>query len=257
MPKSTIDKDTVSFLNAKVDLYNSQSFIKDDPISIPHRFSNPRDIEIVGLWTALLSWGQRKTIINKANELCQLMDNDPHAFIVGHKASDRKAFNQFKHRTFQPEDCYCFLEFFQSLYQKYESLEEAFYHEDGVEQGLVQFRNEFDAYLNGPSRTQKHISTPTKKSACKRLNMFLRWMVRKDNLGVDFGIWDTIQSKDLFIPLDVHVGRVARELNLLKRKQNDWLAVSELTNALRRLDPNDPVKYDYALFGIGVAEGGV
>jgi len=252
--KLSISDELVDLLNEKYDLYNQTQFIDSDPISIPHQYSDPRDIEITALWTSLFAWGQRKTIINKAEALFELMDHAPYQFIVQHKAKDRARFRNFKHRTFNNVDCYCFLEFFQQLYKKHTSLEPIFAKGDDVKDGLINFRNQFDQFTKGPVRTQKHISTPLKKSACKRLNMFLRWMVRQDDRGVDFGLWKTISPSKLYIPLDVHVAKVARHYKLLERKQNDWQSVSELTNVLRQVDPSDPIKYDYALFGMGVLE---
>lgn len=246
-------------LDRLVELHNQKAFIKNDPISVPHRFTKLQDIEIIGFWVAMLAWGQRKTIINKANELIQLMDGRPHDFILNHKETDRKAFLAFKHRTFQATDTLYFLEFLQQYYQKNESLEQAFLPKgielaDTVEPALIHFHNLFFSLSDAPQRTKKHIATPVRKSTCKRLNMFLRWMVRKDSNGVDFGLWQRLRTDQLLIPLDVHVDRVARALGLLKRKQTDWLAVLELTAQLKSFDANDPVKYDFALFGKGVLE---
>ncbi len=238
-----------------VDKYNTPHFIEKDPISIPHQFSRKQDIEIIGFWTAMLSWGQRKTIINKSNELIQLMDSSPYDFIQNHVVKDRRRFFDFKHRTFQTTDTLYFLEFFQQYYRTHDTLEDAFlthYNQNSIEASLNGFHETFFGLPYHPKRTEKHVSCPSKKSSCKRLNMFLRWMVRKDQKGVDFGIWKNIQMCDLMIPLDIHVGKVARSLGLLKRKQNDWKATLELTNNLRKFDRIDPVKYDYALFSIGL-----
>jgi len=237
--------------------YNIVGFIKDDPISIPHSFSKKEDIEISAFWTAIFSWGQRKTIINKATELFSLMDNAPHDFILNHSEKDRKQFSEFKHRTFQYTDTLYFLDFLQKHYTKHDSLEEAFLKFDGnfeSKRSFTEFEKYFFSLEHAPSRTRKHIASPARKSSCKKLNMFLRWMVRKDDKGVDFGLWERLKMKDLMIPLDVHVGRVARKLNILERKQDDWKAVEELTTKLRNFDPNDPVKYDYALFGMSLDE---
>jgi len=247
------------FLNESVDKYNQPSFIKDDPISIPHRFSKLQDIEIMGFWVAMLAWGQRKTIINKANELVNLMDGAPHDFIVNHKETDRKRFLDFKHRTFQATDTLYFLEFFQQFYTQNTSLESAFSTVtnnvgNNVENSLKSFHDTFFALPDAPQRTRKHVATPARKSTCKRLNMFLRWMVRDDDKGVDFGLWKTISPSQLLIPLDVHVDRVARHYGMVERKQKDWRTVVELTETLKQLDPNDPVKYDFALFGLGVLQ---
>jgi len=248
-----------AFLDEKVDLYNRSQFIEDDPIQIPHRFNKLQDVEIMGFWTAILAWGQRKTIINKANELVALMDGTPHDFIVHHSESDRKRFLNFKHRTFQVTDTLYFLEFLQYFYQKNNSLEAAFTKfmnddDETVERALIGFHDLFFSLDVAPTRTRKHIATPARKSSCKRLNMFLRWMVRDDDKGVDFGVWKHIKPAQLLMPLDVHVERVGRQLGLLKRKQRDWRAVLELTQALKEFAPEDPVKYDFALFGMGVME---
>ncbi len=245
-----------AFLDERVDKYNSLSFIEKDPISIPHRFSKQQDIEISGFWIAMLSWGLRKTIINKGNELIELMDNAPHDFIINHKEKDRKAFLHFKHRTFNDIDTLYFLEFLQHHYSKHDSLEDSFLLSDKYEakSSLTNFHEYFFSLETAPKRTRKHVASPAKKSTAKRLNMFLRWMVRNNSTGVDFGIWKRIPTSELMIPLDVHVDKVARHLGLLKRKQTDWQSVEELTNRLKEFDPDDPVKYDFALFGIGILE---
>ncbi|NNF01465.1 MAG: TIGR02757 family protein [Bacteroidia bacterium] len=233
--------------------YNSMDFVELDPISIPHRFSLKQDIEIMGFWSAMLSWGQRKTIINKCNELVELMDGHPYDFMVSHNESDIKRFENFKHRTFNYIDCKYFLRFFKWYYTKNDSLEDAFLvkgiSNEPVEEGLIQFHNLFFSLEGAPQRTKKHVSTPERNSTCKRLNMFLRWMVRSDG-EVDFGIWNQISPADLYCPLDVHIDRIARRFQLINRKQSDWKTVLELTKNLRKLDPADPVKYDIALFGM-------
>jgi len=243
------------YLDVKVDQYNQPFFIDNDPISIPHRFSKKQDIEIAGFFAAIFSWGNRTTIINKSKELMSLMDNDPHQFVLNHSSTDLKKLKAFKHRTFNAEDLYYFIEFFHQHYSKYDSLEKAFFPsaEHDVEKGLNYFKKSFFLYEH-LKRTEKHVSSPLQKSTCKRLNMFLRWMVRNDKRGVDFGIWKNIKPSQLICPIDVHVSRVARNVGLLQRKQNDWLAAVELTDALRKLDQKDPVKYDFALFGVGVME---
>jgi len=254
--KAKLDK-LKPFLEEKVETYNRVTFIENDPISIPHNYTLAQDIEITAFWTAMLSWGQRKTIISKSKELFDLMDGAPFQFIKDHQEQDRKRFLNFKHRTFQPDDTLYFLEFLQHFYLQHNSLEEAFCPEGvdiSVKDRLQYFHNKFFSLASALPRTKKHVSTPERKSSCKRLNMFLRWMVRKDKNGVDFGLWDKIKASDLMIPLDVHVYRVAQALGMLKRDKKDWLSVEELTNNLRLLDPNDPVKYDYALFSIGVLE---
>jgi uncharacterized protein (TIGR02757 family) len=275
-------------LDEYVERFNRPDFIADDPISIPRRFSKPQDIEITAFWTAILAWGQRKTIINSANRLFEYMDNAPHDFIKNHQETDRKRFENFKHRTFQPTDALYFLEFLQQFYQKNDSLETAFARHlmnDGsdieniynvenstkaafsydiynvssktppsVSVALVGFHKDFFDLPDVPHRTRKHVATPLSKSTCKRLCMFLRWMVRQDDKGVDFGIWHNIKPSQLLMPLDVHVERHARRLGLLTRPQTDWQTVLELTDNLRQFDPADPVKYDFALFGMGIAE---
>lgn len=247
--------DLKKYLDALVSKYNTSSFIETDPISIPKKFKEKQDIEITGFWTAILSWGRRSTIIAKADELIKYMENSPYDFIKNHSEQDRKPFLQFRHRTFQPDDTVFFLHFLQEFYNRYDSLEEAFMIDDesrGIEAGLIHFHKLFASDPWRPQRTLKHISTPEKNSACKRLNMFLRWMVRKDKKGVDFGLWKKFSSSELMVPLDIHVGRVARKLGLLERKNDDWLAVKELTQRLSDFDASDPVKYDYALFSLGL-----
>jgi len=250
-------KNLKSFLDKKVVQFNQPDFIANDPIQIPHQFSKLQDIEITAFWAAMLAWGQRKTIINKCKELIELMDGAPYDFMLNHQEKDRKRFLDFKHRTFQATDTLYFLEFFQIFYQKNNSLEKAFSkhlqpNDPHIGKAIAGFHEDFFSLPNAPKRTRKHIATPIRKSSCKRMNMFLRWMVRRDDCGVDFGLWTTIQPSQLLMPLDVHVDKVARKLNLLHRKQTDWLTVLELTEAMRQLDPTDPVKYDFALFGMGV-----
>ncbi len=246
-----------AFLELHYHKYNQPAFIESDPIVVPHQFSKLQDIEIAGFWTAMLSWGQRKTIISKSFQLMQLMDDSPHDFILNHRGKDRAAFRDFVHRTFQYTDTLYFLQFLQNYYRSNESLEDAFFvddQQDPVGKGLIRFHELFFSLPDAPSRTRKHVSTPARKSSCKRLNMFLRWMVRKDDHGVDLGLWRRIRQENLYIPLDLHVDNVARRLGLLTRKQTDWQAVCELTENLRTLDPKDPVKYDFSLFGIGILE---
>lgn len=246
-----------AFLDAAVARYNRPHFIPDDPISVPHRFSALQDREIIGFWVAMLAWGNRKTIIQSANTLCALMDHAPYDFMRNHQEQDRAGFLNFKHRTFQTIDTLYFLEFFQQYYRQHLSLETAFSRhlsagDETVESALIGFHRDFFDHPYAPDRTRKHVATPERGSTCKRMNMFLRWMVRNDPHGVDFGIWSQIRPDQLLIPLDVHVERIARQLGLLERPQVDWRAVLELTAQLRLLDPNDPVKYDFALFGLGV-----
>lgn len=251
------------FLDSKVAEFNNSSFIKDDPVCIPHLFSKKEDIEIAGFFAAIFAWGNRKTIINKSKLLLQLMDNAPHDFCLHHSNNDLKKLVGFCHRTFNDTDLLYFISFFKSHYSKYGSLEEAFFNQKIlevpgdltlVERSLNHFNSYFFLPDEAPSRTKKHIASPQKNSSCKRLNLFLRWMVRKDDKGVDFGLWEKISSSQLICPVDVHVARVARHFNLLKRTPVDWQAAIELTQQLRKFDKNDPVKYDFALFGLGVLE---
>jgi uncharacterized protein (TIGR02757 family) len=282
--------DLKSFLDFKYDQYNRSDFIENDPICIPHLFSKKQDIEIMGFWASILAWGQRKTIINKCKELIQLMDGAPYDFILNHEETDLKRFANFKHRTFNLTDTLYFIEFFRQHYLKSDTLETAFntyksniirqeFIEEGkyssgliesasspcylrdlknnqpeiiTETALNSFRTYFFSLPDYPARTKKHISSPSQKSTCKRLNMFLRWMVRKDDRGVDFGLWTSIKPSDLICPTDLHVERVARKLKLITRKQVDWQTATELTENLRQFDPLDPVKYDFALFGLGI-----
>ncbi|GAB3694885.1 TIGR02757 family protein [Spirosoma flavus] len=244
------------FLDAKADQYNRPSFIERDPISIPHRFSRKQDIEIMGFWAAVLAWGQRPVILRKTSELVDLMDGTPYDFIRHHEESDLKRFLAFKHRTFNATDALYFLHFFRHYYQEHESLEDAFLPDttsDTVEASLITFHDRFCGLTDFfPERTRKHIATPARNATCKRLLMFLRWMVRSDDRGVDFGLWTRLKPSQLVIPIDVHVNRVSRQLGLLTRPQTDWKAAIELTKTLRQFDSADPVRYDFALFGLGV-----
>jgi uncharacterized protein (TIGR02757 family) len=247
-----------SFLDEKVLLYNQPGFIEHDPVSIPHLFKKKQDIEIAGLFAATLAWGQRITIINNCKKLMKWMDDDPHQFIVHHSENDLKPFLEFRHRTFNGIDALYFIEFLNWFYSHYQSLEEAFVvsiQDETIERGLINFRNLFFSLPDYPPRTKKHVATPERKSACKRLNMYLRWMVRTDKKGVDFGIWKKIRPAQLVCPCDIHVERIARKLNLITRKQMDWQSALELTANLRKLDPTDPVRYDFALFGLGLENG--
>jgi uncharacterized protein (TIGR02757 family) len=247
--------DLKTFLDEKVEQYNVPGFIELDPVSIPHLFSKKQDIEIAGLFSATLAWGQRKTIINNCTSLMDLMDRAPHQFVTGHSESDLRRFEGFCHRTFNTTDLLYFIHFLSWYYRGHDSLEWAFTRGRlgiGAEEGLMGF-HELVFSLDGfPPRTKKHVSTPARKSACKRLNMFLRWMVRSDKRGVDFGLWKQMSPSALVCPCDVHVERVARKLKLIRRKQFDWLAAVELTENLKAFDPHDPVKYDFALFGLGL-----
>ena len=275
------------FLDSKVNQYNQKAFITHDPVCIPHLFSKKQDIEMMGFWSAMLAWGQRITIINKCKGLIALMDGAPHDFVMNHQETDLKRMLNFKHRTFNATDTLYFIHFFRHHYSNFDSLEDAFlpfkkdetFREDfkegfsqstvnvksnvclspmlsdqNIEGNLNYFRSYFFSLPDFPRRTIKHVSSPSQKSTCKRLNMFLRWMVRKDNCGVDFGIWNRIQPHQLIVPCDLHVDRVARKLGLISRKQTDWQTALELTERLKEFDRNDPVKYDFALFGLGIEE---
>jgi len=243
------------FFNRKVDEYNQPSFIKDDPICIPHLFTKRQDIEIAGLFAAIFAWGNRTIIVNKSKALLQLMDNAPHDFILHHTENDLRKLLEFRHRTFNATDLLYFVQFLQYHYTNSDTLENAFTKwGNTVEEMLTGFHHYFFSLDDAPERTKKHISTPYKNSACKRLCMYLRWMVRNDNKGVDLGIWKNITPAQLICPIDLHVARVASRFNLLQRKQTDWQAALELTAWLQTLDKKDPVKYDFALFGLGVIE---
>lgn len=249
-------------LNERVTRYNQPAFIPADPICIPHQFSLPQDIEIAGFFAAILAWGNRTTIISKSRELMRRMNDAPYDFCKNHQPEDVTALLGFKHRTFNDTDLLYFMEFLQMHYQTHSSLETAFIPPANsypsilhpAEKRLTHFHRYFFSLEDVPNRTRKHIATPEKGSACKRLNMFLRWMVRQDNKGVDFGIWKKIPASELICPIDLHVARVARKLQLLQRTTTDWQAALELTEQLKSFDSNDPVKYDYALFGLGVVE---
>ncbi len=255
------ENDLKKFLDGKVTEFNKPIFIKDDPICIPHLFSKKQDIEIAGFFAAVFAWGIRKTIINKCKSLLQLMDNAPYDFCINHTDNDLKKLEKFCHRTFNATDLLYFVSFLKFHYSKYNSLEVAFFNnktikqfDNVVESSLNYFYHYFFSLEDVPQRTKKHIASPQKNSSCKRLNMYLRWMVRKDNKGVDFGIWKKISPSQLICPVDVHVARVARHFNLLTRKQVDWDAAISLTEELKKFDNKDPVKYDFALFGLGVLE---
>jgi uncharacterized protein (TIGR02757 family) len=246
-----------ALLDDRYEKYNRPDFIANDPVVIPHGFTRPQDIEIAGLFAAILAWGQRVTIIRKCRELLARMDQAPYDFIRNHQETDLKSLLGFKHRTFNDTDLLYLVSFLHEFYGQYHSLEDAFTGSGTITNQklrLEHFYNTVFSLPDAPHRTRKHISTPARKSACKRLNMYLRWMVRQDDRGVDFGIWHTIKPADLVCPCDVHVGRVARKLGLITRPQIDWEAARELTAHLQLLDPQDPVKYDFALFGLGVEE---
>lgn len=254
--KAPSHNELLPFLNECYHKYNRVNFIEADPVSIPHRYHRKEDIEIAGFLAATLAWGNRKSILHNAGRLLAMMGESPHDFVCEHRASQLNVFESFVHRTFNGQDCVFFIKALRHLYIRHGGLEAAFggdyaQYEFGLKQRIVQFRNLF---LEVPhlSRSEKHLSNPAKKSSSKRLCMFLRWMVRQDKKGVDFGIWKNIRPSELCLPLDVHTGSVGRALGLLSRKQNDWEAVEEITRVLRDFDPKDPVKYDFALFGLGV-----
>ncbi|HUC81593.1 MAG TPA: TIGR02757 family protein [Flavisolibacter sp.] len=247
------------FLDKKVAEYNQPSFIPHDPISIPHRFTKKQDIEIAAFFASIFAWGARTIIINKTTELMTLMDNAPHDFCLQLNADGLKRLLQFKHRTFNTTDLLYFVDFLHHHYNRNESLETAFTKnmkadDINIEAALTGFHNYFFSLEDAPARTKKHIATPARGSTCKRLCMFLRWMVRSDNHGVDFGLWKNISPSQLVCPIDLHVARVARQFNLIRRKQTDWLTAIELTEHLKRFDAADPAKYDFALFSLGVIE---
>lgn len=247
-----------NFLDLKVKQFNSPQFIERDPISIPHKFKLKQDIEFMGFIAATLAWGQRTTIINNCNKLIDLMDGEPYQFLIHHKENELKKFLGFVHRTFNDTDLLSFIDFFSNYYKNNESIEHLFSSKinkdhTSTELGIINFYDNFFSH-NYPARTKKHIANPLKGSACKRINMFLRWMVRKDEKGVDFGIWKNISMSQLVCPLDTHVHRVSLGLGLIKSKQANWNAAIELTEKLKEFDPLDPVKYDYALFSLGAEE---
>ncbi len=252
-------KEVKALLDEKYFQFNNTSFIETDPISIPHQFSKKEDIEIASLLVATIAWGQRTSIINNGNKLMRLMNDEPHDFILNFSKKDAIRFEGFVHRTFNSTDCVFFLNSLKNIYINHGGLEAAFstdfsIRETDVKNAITNFRTLF---LNTThlSRSEKHISNPSAKSSAKRLCMFLRWMVRKDKHGVDFGLWKSIKPSQLCLPLDLHTGNVSRKLGLLNRTQNDWQAVEEITSVLRNFDKNDPIKYDFSLFGLGAFEG--
>lgn len=237
--------------------FSNESFIEDDPILIPHLFTKKEDVEISGFFASIFAWGQRKTIINKSKLVLSIMDNAPYDFICNHTEQDLRSAQSFVHRTFNSTDLLYFFHRLKRIYSEEKSLETAFSKhlsndDQTIENALSGFYHNFFDDEFAPNRTRKHIASPLKNSTCKRLCMFLRWMVRKDAFDIDFGLWSSISPNQLQIPLDVHVERISKQLGLLTRKQRDWKAVIELTSNLRTLDANDPVKYDFALFGAGV-----
>lgn len=245
------------FLDSKVEQYNNPKFIETDPIQIPHQFTLKEDIEIAGFLTATISWGNRKSIIKNSKYMMELLELSPYDFVMNHEETDLEKILPFVHRTFNGDDLIQFLKSLKHIYKNHNGLESVFNKKaetESLQSSISHFKSSFFE-IEHLSRTEKHISDPIKNSAAKRINMMLRWFVRKDNAGVDFGIWKSLSPSQLSCPLDVHSGNVARKLGLLNRKQNDAKALLELDKALRKLDSNDPVKYDYALFGLGVFEG--
>jgi uncharacterized protein (TIGR02757 family) len=246
--------DLKALLDQKYRQYNNPAFIENDPVQIPHLFRRKQDIEIAGYLAATIAWGNRKSINANARKLMKWMDDSPWQFVTDHSAKDLNPFRNFAHRTFNGTDCVYFIKALNHIYRNYESMENAFSvpgTSTSLKERILHFRNIFFG-MPHPARTEKHVSDPSKKSTAKRICMFLRWMVRADKKGVDFGIWKSIRPSELCLPLDVHTGRVSRQLGILKRTQNDWRAVEEVTASLRELDSADPVKYDFALFGMGV-----
>lgn len=242
-------------LNHYHDKFNAPEFIENDPIKIPHQFSKKEDIEIAGFLAATIAWGKREMIIKNAERMMLLMDNSPLEFVLNHSNKELLLFDKFVHRTFNGTDLIYFIRSLKNIYTNHIGLENvlsAKKEEQDTKEALVRFNKVFFELEDHPERTKKHVSNPAKGSSSKRLNMYIRWMTRKDNRGVDLGIWNSVSSHQLICPLDVHTGNVSRKLNLLSRKQNDWIAAKELTEKLKLFDTNDPVKYDFALFGAGI-----
>ena len=255
---------SVDELKALLDLkhaqFNQPAFIEEDPICIPHQFERKEDIEISGFLTALIAWGRRISIIKNATRLVELMGRQPYDFVMHVHESELGELESFVHRTFNGLDCIALIKSLRNTYTRHGGLEQIFASgisppDEDVFHGIVHARNILTSQTDFPQRTHKHLANPAKGSSAKRINMFLRWMVRKDKNGVDFGIWDSIRMDQLICPLDVHTATVGRKLGLLERKQNDWKAAAELTAGLRQFCPEDPVKYDFSLFGLGIYEG--
>ena len=247
-------KELKSFLDYKAQLYESSAFISHDPIQIPHQFSKKEDIEIAAFLSATIAWGNRVSILRSAQRIIDMTDNSPHDFVLNFQKIGFKKSKGFVHRTFNEQDLVYFFKSLKNIYKIHGGLEKLFSsNKIPLQERIHHFKKTFFE-LNHPARTKKHISDPIKGSAAKRINMFLRWMVRSNQNGVDFGIWKSISSSELSLPLDVHTASVARKLGLIKRKQNDAKALLELDTKLRKFDPNDPVKYDFALFGLGAFE---
>jgi len=245
------------FLNEKVLQYNHPDFIELDPVQIPHLYTEKEDREIAGFLAATISWGNRVSIIKSARKMMDLMGNSPYDFVLNHRAKHLESIDGFVHRTFSSTDFLYFIHALKYLYHKKNGLEGVFQQhqtDTSLQPAIHHLKREFFS-LEHPERTLKHLPDPLKGSAAKRINMFLRWMIRKDRAGVDFGLWKSISPSKLSCPLDIHTGTVARKLGLLQWKQNNARAVHELDLVLRSFDPEDPVKYDFALFGLGVSEG--
>lgn len=257
MQKMKISKEIRELLEEKHIQFNTIDFIENDPVLIPHLFQKKEDIEIAGFLAATIAWGNRKSIIKNATNLMDMMGQSPHEFVLNHSAKDLKGLQTFVHRTFNGSDCTFFIRSLKNIYTEHGGMENVFStaissKDSNIKNAIIHFRNVFFE-IKHLSRTEKHVSNPLKNSSAKRLCMYLRWMVRKDQNKVDLGIWKNIKPSQLCLPLDVHTGNVSRKLGLLKRKQNDWTSVEEITGVLRVLDPKDPIKYDFSLFGLGVS----
>jgi uncharacterized protein (TIGR02757 family) len=250
-----VQEELKELLEFKYDQFNRPEFIEEDPISVPHMFSGRRDIEIAGILAATIAWGSRKTIVKNARQLVQRLEYNPYEFLINAGDQELTSFHNFVHRTFNGVDCIFFLQALRRIYLEMPSLEEAFFPASGADENIRNAISRFRAIMlriPHQKRSEKHLADPMKNASAKRINMFLRWMVRNDGRGVDFGIWKNITPAELIIPLDLHTGNVARKLGMLGRKANDWKAAEELTDMLRTMDPSDPVKYDFALFGLGI-----
>jgi uncharacterized protein (TIGR02757 family) len=244
------------FLDAKVFEFNNIGFIENDPICIPHQYTLKEDIEISGFLASSIAWGNRKMIIKNGKRMMDFMGDSPFDFVMNHQDHHLEKLVSFVHRTFNSDDLLHFIRALKYIYCEKGGLEvvfDKFQTKDSLQPAIHQLHELFFE-IPHLKRTLKHIADPAKGSAAKKINLFLRWMIRRDNSGVDFGLWRSISPSKLSCPLDVHSGNVARKLSLLKRKQNDAKAVMELDTKLRQFDANDPVKYDFALFGLGVFE---
>jgi uncharacterized protein (TIGR02757 family) len=244
------------FLDEKVEKFNNPAFVQSDPVQIPKQFTQKENIEIAAFLTATISWGNRPSIIKNALRLMEMMNNRPYEFITDAPPSELAVFNLFVHRTFNGNDCIYFVQSLKNIYINHGGLQNVFETGFRTEDSIMSALNHFySVFFEIPGeRTRKHLANVAQGASAKRLNMFLRWMVRNDSRGVDFGLWSNIPPSGLMLPLDLHTGNVARKLGILKRRQNDWKAVEEVTGELRKFDPEDPVKYDFALFGLGIFE---